>query len=70
MEVVEIGDAVEDVQDVLPILMQRPVPTEQTFLKGLSGVCEEKHMSGFLGTREVDRTFRTERDRAWTKKTS
>ena len=63
VEVVEIGDAVEDAQDVSPILMQRPVPTEQTVLKGLSGVCEEKHMSGFLGTREVDRTFRTERDR-------
>ena len=47
VEVVEIGDAVEVVQS---ILMQRPVPTEQTVLKGLSGVCEEKHMSGILGT--------------------
>ena len=43
--------------------MQRPVPTEQTVLKGLSGVCEEKHVSGILGTSGVDRTFRTERHR-------
>ena len=50
VEVVEIGDAVEDVQDVFSIVMQRSVPTEQTVLKGLSGVCEEKHMSGILGT--------------------
>ena len=71
VEVVEIGDAVEVAQvqdiakimDVLPIVMQRPVPTEQTVLKGLSGVCEEKHMSGILGTSGVDRTFRTERHR-------
>ena len=71
VEVVEIGDAVEAAQvqdidkimDVLSIVMQRPVPTEQTVLKGLSGVCEEKHMSGILGTREMDRTFRTERHR-------
>ena len=69
VEVVEIGDAVEVVQvqdidkimDVFPILMQRPVPTEQTVLKGLSGVCEEKHMSGILGTSGTDRTFRIER---------
>ena len=33
----------EDVQDVFPILMQRPFPTEQTVLKGLSGVREEIH---------------------------
>ena len=63
VEVVEIGDAVEDVQDVFSIVMQRSVPTEQTVLKGLSGVCEEKHMSGILGTSELDRTFRTERHR-------
>ena len=68
---VEIGDAVEVAQvqdidkimDVLPIVMQRPVPTEQTVLKGLSGVCEEKHTSGILVTSGVDRTFRTERQR-------
>ena len=48
---------------LFPILMQRPVHTEQTVLKGLSGVCEEKHMSGILGTSGVDRTFRTERHR-------
>ena len=72
VEVVEIGDAVEvaQVQDidkiinvVLPVVMQKPVPIEQTVLKGLSGVCEEKHMSGILGTSEMDRTFRTERHR-------
>ena len=65
VEVVEIGDAVEDVQvqdidkimDVFLILMQRPVPTEQTVLKGLSGVCEEKRMSGILGTSGTDRTL-------------
>ena len=32
-------------------------------MKGLSGMCEEKHMSGILGTSGVDRTFRTERHR-------
>ena len=29
-------------------------------MKGLSGVCEEKHMSGILGRSGVDRTFRTQ----------
>ena len=71
VEVVEIGDAVEvvhvqdidKIMDVFLILMQRPVPPEQTVLEGLSGVCEEKHMSGILGTSGMDRTVRTERHR-------
>ena len=71
MLVVEIGDAVEVAQvhdidkimDVLLVVMQRLFHTEQTVLKGLSGVCEEKHMSGILGTMEWGRTFRTERHR-------
>ena len=36
VEVVEIGDAVEDVQGVFSIVMQRSVPTAQTVLKGHS----------------------------------
>ena len=48
VEVVEIGDAVDDVQDVFSVVMQ-------------SGVCEEEHMNGILRTNEMDRTFRTER---------
>ena len=44
-------------------LFQDFVDVVSQTMKGLSGVREEKHMSGILGTSRVDRTFWTERQR-------
>ena len=44
-------------------LFQESCDVVSKTMKGLSGVCEEKHMSGTLETSGVDRTFRTERHR-------
>ena len=41
-------------------LSQESLDVVAQTMKGLSGVCEEKHMSGILGTSGVDRTFRTQ----------
>ena len=41
-------------------LFQKSLDVVSQTMKGLSGVCEEKHMSGILGTSGVGRTFRTQ----------
>ena len=41
-------------------LFQESLDVVSQTMKGLSGVCEEKHMSGILGTSGVDRTLRTQ----------
>ena len=41
-------------------LFQESLDVVSKSMKGLSGVCEEKHMRGILVTSEVDRTFRTQ----------
>ena len=60
MEIETLKSETSGADGQMSSLFQESLDVVSQTMKGLSGVCEEKNMSGILGTSGVDRTFRTQ----------
>ena len=60
MEIETLKSETSGADGQMSSLFQESSDVVSQTMKGLSGVCEEKHMSGILVTSGVDRTFRTQ----------